>query len=246
MKDSRERFAATAEDYQRYRPGYPPEALAWLQDVTGIDPPARVADVGCGTGIFTRGLAARGYQVVGIDPNQAMLDQARALGGDYRRGEAAATGLADASMDLVTAAQAFHWFALDPTLAEFDRVLASGGWAVALWNVRASSPFNDAYEALLQRCSSEYGPLSDLHDPRHKVPATAIPGAVSHELFWHDSLHGWDAVLGRVRSASYVVHGVADRPAFESELRGLYDRYAIDGDLTWHLRLVAVAWPRRD
>jgi SAM-dependent methyltransferase len=238
VKDSRERFAATADDYQRYRPSYPAAVLDWIVTTTGVTPPARVADVGAGTGIFTRLLAARGFDVVGVEPNPAMRELATARGGPrYQAGEATRTGLPDASLALITAAQAFHWFELGPTLAEWQRVLAPGGWAVALWNLRVPSPFNDAYEALLLARSSDYGALNDLRDPRG-------PGGIRYELHWHDHLPSWEAVLGRVSSASYVVHGVADRPAFEAELRALYDRHSVDGGIDWHMRVVAAAWPR--
>src|SRR4051794_5837957 len=76
--DPKERFSATAAIYGQYRPSYPAELFDWLERVTGIVPPARIADVGCGTGIATRQLAARGYDVVGVDPNEDMLARARA------------------------------------------------------------------------------------------------------------------------------------------------------------------------
>src|SRR6185295_10044902 len=110
--DSRDRFSATVDLYKKYRPSYPPALIDWLLEVGQLAPGDRVADLGCGTGISTRLLAARGLDVVGIDPNEDMLASARAEGGvaTYQRGEAVATGLANASVKMATAAQAFHWF----------------------------------------------------------------------------------------------------------------------------------------
>ncbi|HKA90640.1 MAG TPA: methyltransferase domain-containing protein [Haliangiales bacterium] len=242
--DSRERFSATADAYRRYRPGYPAPLLDWIAATTGAPPDARVADIGCGTGISSRFLATRGFRVVGVEPNADMLAHARAAGGGptYVRGEAARTGLPDASVDLVTAAQAFHWFELEPTLVEIRRIAVPGAWMCAFWNVRVATPFNDEYERILHAYSSEYAPLSDTLDPRDAIRA-AVAGTVCTEMH-NDEALAWDAVLGRARSASYVAHGVADLAGFERELRAAYERHARpDGTLVWALRTVAAAWP---
>ena len=157
MIDSRERFSAAADLYHRYRPSYPDALVDWIERTAGLLPPARVADVGCGTGISTRLIAARGFDVTGIDPNEAMLAHARAAGGArYRRGTATETGLGDRSVDLVTVAQAFHWFDVPAALAEFRRILAGPGWCAAFWNLRAAAPFMDDYDRLLRAQSSQY------------------------------------------------------------------------------------------
>ncbi len=249
MNDSCERFTAVADAYDRFRPGYPSAVLDWIAATTGAAAGARVADLGCGTGIFSRLIAARGFDVVGVDPNPDMLAVARKAGGGpaYTLGEAACTGLASGSVDLVTAAQAFHWFPLEAALAEIDRILSPGGWGCALWNLRVSSPFNDEYDELLRTWSTDYrADLSDLrHDPRAPIVAAALPGAVTVEFPVQEALR-WDAVIGRVRSLSYVVHGVADRPAFEERVREAFERHArADRTLVWALRTAAIAWPRR-
>jgi SAM-dependent methyltransferase len=109
--DSRQRFSAAADDYRRYRPSYPTALVDWILETAHVPRPGRIADVGCGTGLATRLFAARGHDVVGVDPNEDMLDFARQAGGGprYVRGEAAATGLPGLSFDLVTVAQALHW-----------------------------------------------------------------------------------------------------------------------------------------
>src|SRR5579884_836163 len=152
-----ERFAATAEEYVRSRPGYPDALVDWVLDTSGVRPPAPVLDVGCGTGISTRAFAARGLDVVGVDPSEPMLEHARRAGGArFQRGESTATGMPDGAVRLVVAGQAFHWFDLGPTLAELRRVLVPGGWCAAFWNLRARSPFLDEYEQLLQRFARDY------------------------------------------------------------------------------------------
>jgi SAM-dependent methyltransferase len=242
--DPRRRFSAVACAYDRHRPGYPPEIVHWMASVTGARAGARVADLGCGTGIWSRILAARGYQVTGIDPNEDMLAQARAAGGGptYRRGEAAATGLDDGSVELCTGAQSFHWFEMQPTLEELGRILRPGGWVCAVWNVRTGGAFTDDYERLLLDLSRDYAGFSDTVDPRTRM-VDHLPGAVRTDAP-NDERLGWDAVLGRARSASYVAHGIPDLADFDRRLRAVFERHAAaDGTVLWAMRTMAIAWP---
>src|SRR5262245_19448110 len=100
--DPRERFTQTADRYDRYRPSYPGALIDWIIKTAGLSPGAPVADIGCGTGISSRLFAAQGYEVIGIDPNQETLSRARQAGGGarYLCGEASATGLGAAEVDL--------------------------------------------------------------------------------------------------------------------------------------------------
>jgi SAM-dependent methyltransferase len=147
-RDPRRRFSRTVEEYRRYRPSYPEALVDWI--VAHLPARARVVDVGAGTGIFSRQLASRELEVIGVEPNADMRAVAE-RGGEarYVAGEAAALNLSSHSADLVVAAQAFHWFALAPTLAEWRRVARPDGWCGVVFNLRASTPFADAYQALL-------------------------------------------------------------------------------------------------
>src|SRR5437763_840626 len=99
-----ERFTETAALYKLHRPGYPDALWPFVERTTGVRPGARVLDLGCGTGISTRFVAARGHRVLGIDPNEEMLAAATDAGGaEYARGECTRTGRPDASAELVTA-----------------------------------------------------------------------------------------------------------------------------------------------
>ncbi|HEX6738562.1 MAG TPA: class I SAM-dependent methyltransferase [Vicinamibacteria bacterium] len=233
-QDSRERFTDAAQLYERHRPSYPAALIDWIGEASGVVPPAAVADLGCGTGISTRLLADRGYDVVGLDPNEAMLEKARAAGGArYQRGEAAAMGLPEGSVELVTVAQAFHWFELGPTFRELRRVLRPGGWCCAFWNVRASSPFMDAYDALLRSMSTEYAILES--HPKTMAALAASPEVVDQRRGEFPNLQefDWEGLHGRAWSSSYVLHGVADREGFDRALRGLFDTYRVDGKISY-------------
>jgi SAM-dependent methyltransferase len=124
-------FSAQAADYARFRPSYPPELFAWLASVA----PGRVCavDVATGNGQAALALARHFAQVIALDASASQLAQAPPCANlTYRVAAAEATGVAPASADLVTAAQALHWFRLAPFFAEAERVLRPGG-VLAVW-----------------------------------------------------------------------------------------------------------------
>jgi SAM-dependent methyltransferase len=235
MKDSKERFTSVVDDYAKYRPTYPHEAIDWIIERSSLAPRARILDLGCGTGISSRLFAARGFAVTGVDPNEEMLAKAREAGGgvSYARGEAARTGLPAGGFDLAVAAQAFHWFDARAVAAELRRVLAPEARAAAFWNVRADAPLLAAYEDVLRRFSSEYAALPR---PAGALAAIeALPGVsrLEEARFRHAQRLDRAGMLGRARSSSYVAHGVADKAGFEAELGRLFDAHAVGGTVLW-------------
>lgn len=129
-------FESVAADYERHRPEYPEEALRWAVAQLGLEPGARVLDVGAGTGKLTRGLVALGFEVVAVEPGRAMLEQLRAAVPEAETHEAPAESipLPDESIDAAFAGQAFHWFDRGLALPELHRVIRAGGGLVLLWN----------------------------------------------------------------------------------------------------------------
>lgn len=135
-------FTGLAGDYARFRAGYAPQVATAILSYVGSDA-ARLdaADVGAGTGIWTRMLAARGlHSVVAVEPNDDMrgqgIETSRGTNIVWRKGSAEATGLPDGSADLVSMASSFHWADFDKACDEFHRVLRPGGAFAALWNPR--------------------------------------------------------------------------------------------------------------
>lgn len=129
-------FSGRGTDYAKYRPGYPREAIATI--LQGLDhlPQPVAADIGAGTGIASRMLADCGVRVIAIEPNADMrLAASPHPLVEFREGKAEVTHLPDASVDLITCFQSFHWFDPVPTLSEFRRILKSSGRLAVVWGI---------------------------------------------------------------------------------------------------------------
>ena len=117
-------FSTIAARYATYRPAYPAALVGVLADRA---PGGTAWDVGCGNGQLSVALAARFARVIATDPAQAQLDAAIAAPGvEYRCVPAEASGLPPASIALVVAAQAAHWFDFPRFTAEVERVALPG------------------------------------------------------------------------------------------------------------------------
>jgi SAM-dependent methyltransferase len=138
IHEAAQAFDGAADAYDRGRPGFPPDVVEKLVEVLGIGPGVRVLDLAAGTGKLTRLLAPTGAELVAVEPLDGMRArlEARIPGIRALEGTAEAIPLSDASVDAVTAAQAFHWFDGKAALGEIHRVLTPGGRLGLLWNAR--------------------------------------------------------------------------------------------------------------
>ncbi len=209
--DATQRFGNRVDDYIRYRPDYPPAVLDWLAAEFGLSAGQAVADVGSGTGIWTRRLLKRGLEAFAVEPNEPMRAAAeRLLGGEPRfhslAGTAEATGLPDACVDWLTAAQAFHWFDVDRARAEALRVLREPGHVALLWNERRSdTPFLAAYEALILELATDYTKVR--HENVHtddRLERFFGPAERRQAFFPNVQRLDLDGLTGRTLSASYM------------------------------------------
>lgn len=228
-------FSAKVTDYAASRPDYPAALFDCLQAEGALPPNADVADIGAGTGLLTQGFLARGHRVVAVEPSADMRCACDALLGrhaGYRSidGKAEATGLPDASVDLLTAAQAFHWFDIVPARREALRVLRPHGCMALVWNDRlAGDPLHTALDDVFAEFGGERRGALLAHEDRRHVAAFF---GFDAPQFQFPHAHQLDAAglqsLAFSRSYMPPRDGDAGRRATEA-LQRLFDRFA-EGD----------------
>lgn len=237
VMDPTARFSDRASDYVKARPSYPREMLGILRIECGLGERSVVADLGSGTGIFTRLLLESGARVHAVEPNDEMRAAAeRDLGHDPRffsvRGRAEATTLPPASVDLATAAQAFHWFDVEATRRELLRILRPGGHVALVWNDRdvASTAFLRDFEALLVSHCPKYPDLQGKADASSKFDVVFGSGRWKRNALPNDQRLDREGLVARVMSASYAPKtGTREHDAIVAALGSLHDRYAENG-----------------
>ncbi|WP_274365846.1 class I SAM-dependent methyltransferase [Paenibacillus thermotolerans] len=239
--DSKKRFSDRVDTYVKYRPSYPEEAIDYLYAAVGFTPGSTIADIGSGTGIFSKLLLSRGSRVIAVEPNEAMREAAvRALGQsegfEALPGSAEATRLPDQAVDFIVCAQAFHWFDRSAARLEFGRILKPGGKAVLIWNSRLThgSPFLEEYERLLHKFGTDYGKVNHRNITHDMLLSFFKQGTMQEARFTNRQLFDFDGLSGRLRSSSYSP--TADHPSYEpmmAELRSLYDRHQQDGKVSF-------------
>jgi len=233
---STERFSSRVDAYQKYRPDYPASLVAEIRKQTGLDGPAVAADIGSGTGIFTRLLLQDGFEVYAVEPNLEMRVAAEALLADEPRfisvdANAEDSRLEAASIDLITAAQAFHWFNTDTAKQEFRRVLKADGKLALIWNRRKlSQPFQQTYDAILREFAPEYGKVNHMNLTATDIESFFATGSMQRFVFDNSQRLDFAALMGRLKSSSYCPEEKS--PQFiplATELLSLFDQHAVDG-----------------
>jgi SAM-dependent methyltransferase len=247
------RFSGRVGDYVKTRPSYPASVLSVLRDEHGLSPSSTVCDLGSGTGLFTKLLLESGATVQAVEPNDEMRAAAEAMLGATPgfasvAGSAEATTLADASVDLVTAAQAFHWFDVDRARLEMKRILRPGGHArsnVALvWNDREleATAFHRDYEELLVRRCPQYRELQGKADSVAKFDALLGAGAWTRHEVPNEQRLDREGLVGRLLSSSYAPRpGDPTHDETFAELRAIFDRHAEGGEIAMLYTTVIIA-----
>lgn len=231
------RFTNRVANYVKYRPGYPEEVLEYLKDNAGLTADSIIADIGSGTGIFTRLLLDKGYTVYAVEPNDAMRKSSEEQLFSYDNfhavnGTAEATTLEAHSVDFIVCAQAFHWFDQMLTKTEFKRILKPKGQVALIWNNRQVEydEFAVAYEVLLLQQSSDYAEVN--HRNLGDVDFTNFFKNGKYQVGKYENIQVFDedGLVGRAFSSSYIPPKDTEAgQAFLADLQALFEQYQVDG-----------------
>ncbi|MDB6018203.1 MAG: Methyltransferase [Pedosphaera sp.] len=239
MSDSTKRFSSRVENYINYRPGYPRDILSLLQRECRLTVTSIIADIGSGTGILTELFLENGNPVFGVEPNPEMRAAAERLLGHYSNlrsiaGTAETTTLATQSVDIIVAGQAFHWFDRERTRPEFVRILKPGGWIVLVWNDRkiSSTPFLQAYEALLQTYATDYQAIDHKQMDSTVIQRFFEPGNFKLATFANQQVFDFAGLQGRLLSSSYAPEsGHPRHDPMLAELAAIFQKHQQNGNV---------------
>lgn len=237
MFDSTKRFSSRVANYVRFRPGYPAAIVELLRREYELADASEVADIGSGTGLLSRDFLDAGLAVTGVEPNREMREAGDALLTGYARfrsvdGTAEASTLGDSSVDLITAAQAFHWFDVDATRREWLRVLRPNGAVALIWNERlVETPFMREVEAITDKFAAAGDPEGKIREAgRGRIGGLFGSSGFRVDEFPNHQMFDFAGLVGRISSSSYLP--MAGEPAYEEmsgDLRVVFEKWQEDG-----------------
>ncbi|MCU0498432.1 MAG: class I SAM-dependent methyltransferase [Anaerolineae bacterium] len=213
MTDPRERFTSRAAYYHQNRPRYPQMLLSALTDRIGFTSHWIVADIGSGTGISSELFLRHGNTVYAVEPNTEMRVIAENFYQGYPsfrsiNGSAEQTTLADHSIDLIIAGQAFHWFDPEAARAEFRRILKPNGWLSVFWNSRPReiTPWVQDYMELIRDFSTDYEDMKVKRGSNRLEEMDSLFGVGRYQKLEFPNTHilDFEGLKGRILSTSYM------------------------------------------
>jgi ubiquinone/menaquinone biosynthesis C-methylase UbiE len=257
--DNKTIFNALAEQYDAYRPHYPPEALLFLVTLGELDKSSDIADIGSGTGRIALELAKSVRLVYAIDTATVMLDQLQSSAekeglSNIHTIEAPgeSTGLHTESLDFVTIAQAFHWMDKQAALKEANRILKPKKQLVLLWNqvTNTSDEYYQEMVALIKRYNSKYEGGADIRSadfPDH-LNNSGLFGPIERFTFPFELHYSLESYVGFLLSKSYIGMGIAtsELPHFIEGAHQVMKKKFADGNITEQYETVMLAVRKLD
>lgn len=241
MLEPTKRFSTRVANYIKYRPHYPREVIDILRETSGLSPDWHIADVGSGTGILTELFLANGNPVCAVEPNGPMRTAAEQLLGGHATftsvdGTAENTTLRDASADMVTAGQAFHWFDQGLAQQEFRRILKPSGWVMLIWNDRRldATPFMTAYGKLLREYTIDFAKVDHRQVDDAVLTEFFSPGGYETVTCGNEQTFDYEGLKGRLLSSSYAPE--PGHPLYDpmiAELARIFDQYQSGGEVVF-------------
>ncbi|UQW96016.1 methyltransferase domain-containing protein [Rummeliibacillus sp. G93] len=232
-------FSGKADVYAKYRPSYPKEYIDYLFSTNHLKDDRIVADIGSGTGIFSRQLLERGLNVIGVEPNDDMRTMAEQSLNQYTRyisvkATAENTTLKGNSVDLITVAQAFHWFDKEAFKNECQRILKQKANVALVWNSRdLTSPVIKENEEICQRiCSNFKGFSGGIEETPEVFSKFFKEGKYEFKKYSSEILFDYEGFLGRNLSASYAPKkDDKEYEKFVFLLSELFEKYSENGKI---------------
>ncbi|MGF9873969.1 class I SAM-dependent methyltransferase [Bacillus tropicus] len=234
-----ENFTDKADIYAKYRPSYPDEYIEYLLLANELNENQIVADIGSGTGIFSRQLLESGLHVIGVEPNDDMRKMAEQSLKRYPRFQsikatAEHTTLKENSVDLVTVAQAFHWFDKEAFKIECQRILKQKAHVALVWNCRdVTSPLIKENAEICQKtCPTFKGFSGGIDETPEVFNSFFKDGEYEFKEYQNDLLLDYEGFLGRNLSASYAPKkNDKEYKNFVLLLSELFDKYSKNGKI---------------
>ncbi len=230
------KFTGKADVYVQYRPGYPKEYISYLISHNNLTSEKTVADIGSGTGILTRQLLEKKLKVIAVEPNDDMRTAAEQALKNYpdfisMNGTAENTGIKDNSVDLITVAQAFHWFDKIKFKLECMRILKPDSTVALVWNSRDLSSELMAENAAICRklCPSFKGFSGGMKETSEIYRQFFRDGKYESDTFQNDLEYDLDSFVGRNLSASYAPKNAdPNYKEFVEAIAELFKKYSKD------------------
>jgi len=240
MKDNTKRFSDRVDNYKKYRPSYPKELINYINEHFQTLKLDVIADIGSGTGKFTELLLPICNKVIAIEPNNEMRVSAENNLCKYKNyqsisGTAEDTKLPDNSIDLITVAQAFHWFDLDKTKNEFQRIIRKNGKVLIIANMRIfNTPFLEAYENALNELIFEYKEVN-----HYRITSDVINNFFTSDyekkIFSYSQTFDWEGLIGRLCSSSYTPKiDTEEYKKLENRIKEIYEKYSENGTIMFN------------
>ena len=234
-----DKFSGKADVYSKSRPSYPTEYIDYLLSVNSLNESSRVADIGSGTGILTRQLLERGVSVAAVEPNDDMRTKAEQDLQQYNhltsiKGSAEGTTLPDKSIDLVIAAQAFHWFDQKKFKLECKRILKQEAKVALVWNSRdfTSHLIKENAEIFSKYCPNFYGFSGGIGEGEELFNQFFRHGEIEFKKFPNDLVMDFEGFLGRNLSASYSLEkSDKEFEFFVEAITNLFEKYSHNGKI---------------
>ncbi|PSL44919.1 methyltransferase family protein [Chitinophaga niastensis] len=240
MKNT-ERFSSRVDNYVKYRPHYPAAIIPFLQQEAGLSHHTVVADIGAGTGISAQPFLDNGNKVFAVEPNREMREMSEKLLQRYPgytaiTGTAERTTLPDASIDLIVAGTAFHWFEQSATRKEFQRIASKDAYVVLMWNVRQTAlPFEKGYDKLLHQFGTDYKDMQHRNVGASQLATFFTQGTFKEKAFSNAQIFDFAALKGRLLSSSYIPE--KEHPSYDTMMKALeelFQRYQEQGMVKFH------------